>query len=101
VAAGHSVELDPARWQELFEGLMRRVAGRFARVDLRWRARAFVGGLLADLPRRTAGRSPSTPATQTLTGCSTCSRGRCGTTTRCATTCATTWSSTLATHKRC
>src|SRR5262245_5228867 len=31
---------------------MRRVAGRFARVDLRWRARAFVRGLLADLPRK-------------------------------------------------
>jgi SRSO17 transposase len=52
VAAGHSVELDPARWQELLEELLGRVAGRFARVDLRWRARAFVGGLLADLPRK-------------------------------------------------
>jgi SRSO17 transposase len=52
VAAGHSVEVDPARWQELFDQLMRRVAGRFARVDLRWRARAFVRGLLADLPRK-------------------------------------------------
>jgi SRSO17 transposase len=31
---------------------MGRVAGRFARVDLRWRARAFVRGLLADLPRK-------------------------------------------------
>jgi SRSO17 transposase len=52
VAAGHSVELDPARWQELFEELLGRVAGRFARADLRWRARAFVRGLLADLPRK-------------------------------------------------
>jgi SRSO17 transposase len=52
VAPGHSVELDPARWQELFEELMGRVAGRFARVDLRRRARAFVRGLLADLPRK-------------------------------------------------
>jgi SRSO17 transposase len=52
VAAGHSVELDPACWQELFEELLGRVAGRFARVDLRWRARAFVRGLLADLPRK-------------------------------------------------
>src|SRR5262245_56702470 len=42
---------------------MRRVAGRFARVDLRWRARAFVRGLLATCHARTAGRSPSTPAT--------------------------------------
>jgi SRSO17 transposase len=52
VAAGHSVELDLARWQELFDQLLGRVAGRFARVDLRWRARAFVRGLLADLPRK-------------------------------------------------
>jgi SRSO17 transposase len=52
VAAGHSVELDPARWPELFEQLMGRVAGRFARAELRRRARALVGGLLADLPRK-------------------------------------------------
>jgi SRSO17 transposase len=52
VAAGHSVEVDPARWQEPFDELMGRVAGRFARVDLRRRARAFVRGLLADLPRK-------------------------------------------------
>jgi SRSO17 transposase len=52
VAAGHSVEVDPARWQELFDELMGRVAGRFARVELRRRAKALVGGLLADLPRK-------------------------------------------------
>ncbi len=52
VAAGHSVELDPAGWQELFQELWGRVAGRFARADLRWRAGAFVRGLLADLPRK-------------------------------------------------
>jgi SRSO17 transposase len=52
VAAGHSLDVDPARWQELFDELMGRVAGRFARVDLRRRAKAFVGGLLADLPRK-------------------------------------------------
>jgi SRSO17 transposase len=52
VAAGHSVDVDPARWQELFDELMGRVAGRFARVDLRRRAKAFVCGLLADLPRK-------------------------------------------------
>jgi len=52
VAAGHSVEVDPARWQELLEELLGRVAGRFARVDLRRRARALVCGLLAELPRK-------------------------------------------------
>jgi SRSO17 transposase len=51
MAAGHSVEVDPARWQQLFDELLGRVAGRFARVELRRRARAFVRGLLADLPR--------------------------------------------------
>jgi SRSO17 transposase len=50
VAAGHSVTVDPARWQELFDQVMGRVAGRFARVELRRRAKAFVRGLLADLP---------------------------------------------------
>ena len=52
VAAGHSVDVDPARWQQLLEELVGRVAGRFPRVELRRRARAFVWGLLADLPRK-------------------------------------------------
>jgi SRSO17 transposase len=52
VAAGHSVDVDPACWQELFDELLGRVAGRFARVDLRRRARAFVRGLLSDLPSK-------------------------------------------------
>jgi SRSO17 transposase len=50
VAAGHS--LDPGRWQAGLEELLGRVAGRFGRVEPRRRARAFVGGLLADLPRK-------------------------------------------------
>ena len=48
VAAGDSV--DPARWQEAFEGLMSRIAGRFARVEPRRRVRQLVLGLLSDLP---------------------------------------------------
>jgi hypothetical protein len=61
VAAGHSVTVDPARWQELFDQVMSRVAGRFARVELRRRAKAFVRGLLADLHCSTGGtaREPS------------------------------------------
>jgi len=51
MAAGHSVDVDPTQWQELFHELLGRVAGRFGRVELRRRARAFVRGLLADLPR--------------------------------------------------
>ena len=50
VAAGDSV--DPARWQEAFEGLMRRIAGRFARVEPRRRVRQLVLGLLSDLPQK-------------------------------------------------
>jgi SRSO17 transposase len=50
VAAGHSV--DPARWQGELDALLGRVAGRFGRVEPRWRARVFVLGLLADLPRK-------------------------------------------------
>jgi SRSO17 transposase len=50
VAAGHSVS--PARWTADLDELLGRVAGRFPRVEPRRRARAFVLGLLADLPRK-------------------------------------------------
>ncbi|WP_420313588.1 IS701 family transposase [Actinopolymorpha alba] len=50
VAAGHNV--DPAGWQEVFEGLMGRIASRFARVEPRRRVRQLILGLLADLPRK-------------------------------------------------
>src|SRR6266545_6019689 len=49
---GHSVAVDPACWQAGLEELLGRVAGRFGRVEPRWRARALVLGLLADLPRK-------------------------------------------------
>jgi SRSO17 transposase len=52
VAAGHSVDGDLALWQAGLEELLGRVAGRFPRVEPRRRARAFVQGLLADLPRK-------------------------------------------------
>ena len=52
MAAGHSVDGDPARCQAELEELLGRVAGRFGRVEPRRRARAFVQGLLADLPRK-------------------------------------------------
>jgi SRSO17 transposase len=52
VAAGHSLEVDPGRWQAGLEELLGRVAGRFGRVEPRRRARAFVLGLLSDLPRK-------------------------------------------------
>jgi SRSO17 transposase len=50
VAAGLSV--DPARWRDQFDELMGRIAGRFARVEPRRRARAFVLGLLSGLRRK-------------------------------------------------
>jgi SRSO17 transposase len=52
VAAGHSVDGEPARWQAGLEELLGRVAGRFPRVEPRRRAWAFVRGLLSDLPRK-------------------------------------------------
>jgi hypothetical protein len=101
VAAGHSVDADPARWQELLDELLRRVAGRFARVELRRRARAFVRGVLADLPRKNCrtiaehAGDPSPDGMQHLLG------RQCGTTTRSATTCVATSSSTWARKGRC
>jgi len=50
VAAGHSVT--SVRWQAGLDELLGQVAARFARVEPRRRARAFVLGLLADLPRK-------------------------------------------------
>jgi SRSO17 transposase len=50
VAAGPSVE--PGRWLGIFDDLMSTVAARSPRVESRRRARAFVLGLLADLPRK-------------------------------------------------
>ena len=52
MAAGHSVDGDPAFWQAGLDELLVRVAGRFGRVEPRRRARALVQGLLADLPRK-------------------------------------------------
>jgi SRSO17 transposase len=52
VAAGHSLEVDPARWQAGLEELLGRIAGQFGRVEPRRHARALVRGLLADLPRK-------------------------------------------------
>jgi hypothetical protein len=50
VAAGHSVE--PERWSAETDRLLERMAGRFARVEILHRARAFLLGMLADLPRK-------------------------------------------------
>jgi SRSO17 transposase len=50
VAAGHSV--NPDRWLGALDELMLRVGWRFRRVESRRRARAFVLGLLAELPRK-------------------------------------------------
>ena len=50
VAVGHSVEA--VGWSAEADRLFDRMAGRFARVEPRRRARAFVLGLLSDLPRK-------------------------------------------------
>jgi hypothetical protein len=52
VAAGHSLDVNPAQWQAELDELLGRVAGRFGRVEPRQRARAFLLGLLAELPRK-------------------------------------------------
>jgi SRSO17 transposase len=44
--------IDPAGSSAVFDELMGRIAGRFARVEPRRRVRAFVLGLLAELPRK-------------------------------------------------
>jgi hypothetical protein len=50
VAASHSV--DPARRKAMFDELMGRIAGRFARVEPRRRTRKLVLGLLAHPPHK-------------------------------------------------
>ncbi|WP_455710874.1 IS701 family transposase [Streptomyces mutabilis] len=59
MAAGHSV--DPARWQEAFEGLMSRIAGPFARAEPRRRVRDLMLGPLSDLPRIAEWAGEDTP----------------------------------------
>lgn len=49
MAAGHNI--GPDAWRDGLDELMGRVAGRFARVEPRRRAGAFLLGLLAGLPR--------------------------------------------------
>ena len=66
VAAGHSVTVDPARWQELFDQVM----GRVARVELRRRAKAFVRGLLSDLTRKNCWTIAEQAGDATRMGCS-------------------------------
>ena len=50
MAAGPSV--DPGRWLGVLDELLARTGSRFRRVQPRCRARAFVRGLLAELPRK-------------------------------------------------
>ena len=50
VAAGPSV--GPGQWLGVLDELMTRIGSRFSRVEPRRRARAFVLGLLAELPRK-------------------------------------------------
>ncbi len=47
-----ALSVDPGRWRDQFDELMGRCAGRFARVEPRRRARAFVLGLLSGLRRK-------------------------------------------------
>ena len=49
---GAAPSVDPGRWLGTFDELMTRAGARFSRVEPRRRARAFVLGLLAELPRK-------------------------------------------------
>ncbi|NUV84535.1 IS701 family transposase, partial [Streptomyces sp. CAI-155] len=44
--------LDGVAWAAELESVFARVAGRFARADLRWRMRDYLGGLLAPVARK-------------------------------------------------
>jgi SRSO17 transposase len=52
LAVAVGVSVDGARWWAHFDELMGRVAGRFARVESRRRARNLVLGLASELPRK-------------------------------------------------
>jgi hypothetical protein len=69
VAAGRGI--DPARWQAAFEELLGLIAGRFARIEPRRRAGAFVRGLLAELPRKNCWTIGEHAGDRTPMGCNT------------------------------
>ena len=52
LAVAVALSVDAGRWLGQFDELMGRIAGRFARVEPRRRARAFVLGLLSGLRRK-------------------------------------------------
>ena len=101
MAAGHSVS--PDRWQHAFDELMGRIGARFARVEPRRRARAFVLGLLSGLPRANCWTIAEHTGESTPDGMQhlLARPGPPGTTRRSATTCAATWSSILVILRRC
>lgn len=97
VAAGSNVV--PAHWQTIFEGLMGRIAARFARVEPRRRTRQLVLGLLADLPRKNCWTIAEHTGDAHRTDCSTCSGARSGTPIWSGTTCVNTCWNTSRTIK--
>lgn len=46
------VGIDAEAWAADLEAVFARVAGRFSRVDLRWRMRGYLRGLLAPVARK-------------------------------------------------
>jgi hypothetical protein len=100
MAAGDSVA--PARWRAGLDELLGRVARRFPRVEPRRRARAFVLGMLADLPRKNCwtiaehAGDPSPDGMQHLPARAVWDKDAV-----CGMTCAPTSLSTWATPRRC
>ena len=80
---------------------MARVAGRFARVEPRWRARAFVLGLLADLPRKNCWSIAEHACDRSPDGMQHLLAGPAGTPMASVMTCAVTWWSIWVTLVRC
>ena len=85
----------------MLDDLMGRIAGRFGRVEPRRRARAFVLGLLADLPRKNCWTIAEHAGDATPDGMQHLLAARAGTRMVCAMTCAVTSPSTWVTRRPC
>lgn len=99
VAAGHSV--DPARWAGVLDELMTRAGTRFRRAEPGRRARAFVLGLMAELPRTNCRTIAEHAGDATPDGMQHLLARARGTQTACGMTCAAMLRSTWAIRRPC
>ena len=99
MAAGPSV--GPGPWLGVLDELLIRTGSRFRRVEPRRRARSFVLGLLAELPRKNCWTIAEHAGDPSPDGMQHLRAARNGTPTASATTRAATSSSIWATRARC